>query len=532
MESDDRKLITLKDIAETAGVSVATVSNAISGKGRISEATRQRIIALAEEMNYTPNKSAQSLVMRRTSIIGKGKEDGARKRRAPRRERGEMHYQDIEALTAFVETEIAQRREEGCDVTEIEARFEQAVVRRPSKKELESIFSALQHLVVGSDFPYREPLKLEEIRGERPDGPRQISLRISADVLFDKIYGAWLGRCAGCLLGKPLETGWPREKIARYLKMANAYPLTNYVPEIIPHPEGYELHPDASQSVLGRIDGMPHDDDIDYTIIGLHVLEEYGPDFTTEDVATEWLNHLPYFSTWTAERIAYRNLTNDIQPPYTATYRNPYREMIGAQIRADIWGYTTPGKPELGAEFAFRDACLSHVKNGIYGEMWVAAMLSAAFITDDVEKIIEIGLSEIPRASRLAEAIHRVVNWYRKGNDWETTVDRIWETYGHYNMVHVINNAAVVAMALLYGQSDLERSISLAVMSGFDTDCNGATVGSVVGMIRGARALPAKWIDPLDDRLESFVVGFTHSRISELACRTAAISRKILEQNR
>ena len=88
---------------------------------------------------------------------------------------------------------------------------------------------------------------------------------------------------------------------------------------------------------------MARDDDTDYTILGMHILEEHGFEFGPMDVAEEWLLHLPFFQVYTAERAAYRNLIHGLSPPETASYRNPYREWIGAQIRADMWGYVCSG---------------------------------------------------------------------------------------------------------------------------------------------------------------------------------------------
>jgi ADP-ribosylglycohydrolase len=423
-------------------------------------------------------------------------------------------------LGFLLRAEMTQRRQEGYDVAALEAKLD-GLGDRPALADIEALLGELQTLKPQADFPYDEPSDLEAIRGLRPDGPRRFQVTFAEPKLYDRILGAWLGRCAGCLLGKPVE-GWTRQHIEDYLRLADAYPLTNYIPYLIPHPAGYVLHPSALEATLGHIDGMARDDDLDYTVMGLHLLEEHGLAFTTGHVAAEWLTHLPYELVYTAERITYRNLANGLAPPRTALYRNPYREWIGAQIRADAWGYVSPGWPERAAELAFRDAALSHAKNGIYGEMWVAAMLAAAFVVDDIREVIGIGLSEIPANCRLAEAMREVMNWSKECPTWQEAWERVAEAYGGYHPIHTINNACLVVLGLLYGEGDFERAISIAVMGGWDTDCNGATVGSIVGALLGAGALPQKWIAPVGDRLKSIVTGFTECAISDLARRTLA----------
>jgi len=445
----------------------------------------------------------------------------------------------VEDFRQVIMDEIVQRKEEGYDVTEIEEKASR--IESMNLSELKALLEALERCPLKPDFPYREPSNLPNIVAERSRRLEKISVKFSDEDLFDKIYGGWLGRCAGCLLGKPVE-GLSREQIEVWLNIAGEYPLRDYFPPIPSLPEDAPkwlkdrlFHTDrmfkkTGVGVLrGQINRMARDDDIDYTIINLHVLENYGVNFTAMDVGEVWLHLLPYLQVYTAERAAYRNLVNGLQPPETATLMNPYREWIGAQIRADMWGYVAPGDPDLAASLAYRDASLSHVKNGIYGEMFVSAMISAAFTTDNIEDIIKIGLSAIPGKSRLAEAIRDVLAWSREYADWRDTWRRIFEKYGHYHFVHTINNAAIVVMGLLYGGGDYEKSITISVMSGLDTDCNGATVGSIMGVILGAKSLPEKWIKPLNDTVESYVIGYNNSRISHLASRTFKIAKKIME---
>lgn len=438
---------------------------------------------------------------------------------------------NLEELQGIVRQEIKQREEEGCSVGALRVEYKEIVEEQTLGREerLEDLLGRVEALEVPGT--YVEPSTLEEIRAERPEGPRRIEKVFSYGDLLDRIYGAWLGRCAGCLLGKPVE-GASKAEIRIAGELSTGYPLRNYFGAIANPPEEIARRnwSPSNTSLLEGMDGMARDDDTDYTIVGLRVLETAGLDFTTMDVANYWLAQLPFHKVYTAERIAYRNLVDGRRPPETATYRNPAREWIGAQIRADAFGYACPGWPEKAAEFAFRDAALSHVKNGIYGEMMVAAMIAAALVTQDVEEIMDIGLSEIPAKSRLAEAVGHVRAWAKEDRDWERTADRIAEMYGGLQGCHTITNAAMVMLGLLYGELRFEWSIATAVMPGFDTDCNGATVGSIVGAAMGAQALPAKWVAPLKDTIYSSIVEMPVGPISDLARRTAEVAQRVLKK--
>jgi ADP-ribosylglycohydrolase len=275
---------------------------------------------------------------------------------------------------------------------------------------------------------------------------------------------------------------------------------------------------------------MPRDDDMDYVIIGLLALEKRGIKTSARTIANTWVDRLPFNVVYTAEECAYRNFVNSIWPPLSGTHRNPFREWIGAQIRADVFGYVTPGLPEIGAKLAFNDASISHDKNGIYGEMFVAAMLSAAFKLESVKEIINAGLAEIPENCRLAEAVRDTMHWCETLPTWELVWERINESVGHYHAVHTINNAALVVMGLFFGENDFEKGIVCTVRGGWDTDCTGATVGSILGLRLGAKNLPSKWISPLNDRLKSVVRDENDNKISELAKRTLSVAATILEE--
>jgi hypothetical protein len=378
-------------------------------------------------------------------------------------------------------------------------------------------------------YAYREPSDLEGILAERPAGARRYETELPEEALRDRLLAAWLGRCSGCLLGKPVE-GWHSTTMWPYLKELDRYPLDDYFRSDVPDAVVQKYRISRERAYIDRVPHMVEDDDTNYTMTGLAIMDKHGPGFTPEHVAYFWLENLPILHTYTAERVAYRNLVSLVPPPLSASYRNPYREWIGAQIRADFWGYAAVGNPQLAAEFAWRDACISHIKNGIYGEMWVAAMLASAPFVETEHEVIEAGLAEIPAKSRLAEDIWHVLEWHQEGIDYEEAIRRVhlqWdETWGHH-WCHTNSNAQIVALGLLWGEGDFEKSICRAVQACFDTDCNGATVGSIFGMMHGTSALPQKWIGPLNDGLETGISGFHFVRISEMAGKTYDLWRKV-----
>jgi ADP-ribosylglycohydrolase len=317
-----------------------------------------------------------------------------------------------------------------------------------------------------------------------------------------------------------------REGIRELLESNRTWPLQDYVtaigiPDALKAKYPWNRH-SGRESLRENIMCMPEDDDMNYPMLNLSVLERRGDTFETDDVAAAWLELLPVLSTFTAERVAYRNLLLGFRPPDTAIHRNPYREWIGAQIRADVWGWVSPGNPERAAEFAYRDASLSHTGNGVLGSMFYSATLAAAFATSDVRDAVAIGLSQIPGDSRLADAVRFSLGLPKREPEWERAVDMIYARFGSYHWVHSVNNAALVVAALMYAEGDFGQAVCNVVMGGWDTDSNGATVGSIAGVLSGLGALPKRWIDPLHNRIRSSMKGFDGSSLSDLADRTFA----------
>lgn len=428
----------------------------------------------------------------------------------------------------LVTHELRQRTEEGLDVTAYRQRWEQiqqasrdtGIMRTAAKQMLDEL-NRLQAPVALEEI---EPSVWEEIVALCPAfASSHEAVFDDREFLYDRIYGGWLGRAAGCLLGKPVEK-IPREGIREILTSNQTWPLSDYItargiPDELLRKYPWNRH-SGRESLRENIVCMTEDDDMNYPMINLRVLENYGSEFRSEHVAETWLNLMPVLACFTAERVAYLNALNLLAPPQTAQINNPYREWIGAQIRADIWGWVSPGDPRRAAALAWRDARLSHVRNGIYGEMFFSALIAAAFRLNEPIPLIREGLRYIPPAAHLAKAIEFVIDLHVRESNFESAVDQIYRRFGHYHWVHTVNNAALVVAALLYSEGDFETAICNVVMGGWDTDSNGATAGSVLGTLLGARRLPGKWIDPLNDRIRSSLKGFDNSAISSLARRT------------
>ncbi|MEU1176150.1 ADP-ribosylglycohydrolase family protein [Streptomyces sp. NPDC005820] len=345
------------------------------------------------------------------------------------------------------------------------------------------------------------------------------------------LEAAWLGRATGCLLGKPVEK-LPLDAIRQLARAAGNWPLTTYftaqgVPQTLltDHPWNRRS---ATTSLAENIDGMPEDDDLNYPLLNLLLLQRHGPRFTPTDVAKLWLDELPPGRTFTAERVAFRNLLSGIEPPHTARHRNPFREWIGALIRADVHGWTNPGAPEAAAEQAHRDATLTHTANGVYAAMFTAATIAtAATGAHDVHACLRAGLTVIPPRSRLTKAVTHAIQLAQTHPDFDTVVDELHTTHKDLHWVHAIPNAALIAAALTHADGDFTGSICRAVSGGWDTDSNGATAGSIAGLLTGdPTALPARWTAPLKNRLATSVTGFDGIGFDDLAHLTWSLTHR------
>tara|TARA_Y100001970_G_scaffold37499_1_gene46357 strand:+ start:35774 stop:36847 length:1074 start_codon:yes stop_codon:yes gene_type:complete len=339
-----------------------------------------------------------------------------------------------------------------------------------------------------------------------------------------RIAQAWAGRVTGCMLGKPIEQMSMRKgpaNLENYLDRVKAWPVREYIP-FAPDVDDHVEHPAACRDMMSA--AIP-DDDINYTVISLLLLEEYGPDFTTADVGRIWLRYLPGAMVFTAEREAYAKLLAfaGMRFPYGAEPKmelgecsdNPFNDWIGAQIRTDLYGWVNPGDPERAANMAERDASLSHRGEGVYGAVAIAVVGALIGGGMEIKEALESAADFLPAGSECSQAIALGLAEASSPN-----ATRIHAAYEGLSPVHTVNNLALVAWGLARGAENFSIAIGDTVSAGWDTDCNGATVGGLWGLT--GREVPEEWTGPWGGRVQTSLSGVAELRLSDLVRRTVA----------
>jgi len=393
-----------------------------------------------------------------------------------------------------------------------------------AERELASALRDLRRLPANYDAK-AEPDDLASIRKLRSLGPRRLAARFDAKAYAAKVEGALLARMAGCVLGSIVEM-WPIDRMRQWAKQSgDAFPPTDYW-SAAERPEWlrYDYLP-CRRYTRDGMDGVPVDDDIIYTLLGLLILEDFGPDFTTDDVGRAWLKYLPYACT--AEDVALRNLKAGMPAAKAAEKDNPFCEWIGADIRSDPWGYAAAGWPERAAELAYRDAYLSHRRNGIYGEMFFSAAQAAAFAVDDPIDAIRIGLTEIPRGCQVAKAVRWALKTGPGIRDYRDARAAVDERFAGMHRAHTNNNACLTIFGLFIGGADVTKVIGQTVAMGLDNDCTTATAGSIVGAITGRDGIEPQWTRRFNNTVHSYLIGKSRFAITALVKRFTRQARRV-----
>jgi ADP-ribosylglycohydrolase len=313
---------------------------------------------------------------------------------------------------------------------------------------------------------------------------------ISSNYL-EKVYSGFLGMNIGIRLGAPVESGgWTYENIK-----ATYGDIRNYVKE-------YK--------------NFAADDDVNGPVFFLRALYDDATDRELEanDVGRAWLNYTREgigMFWWggygiSTEHTAYINLKNGIKAPKSGCEKQNGKilcEQIGGQIFIDTWGLIWPNNIEKAAEYAEKAASVSHDENGIYGARFIAACISKAFSTEDVFEIIKAGLAVIPKASTYTQVVNAVIDFYNKfPEDFRLCRRYLEENWGYDKyggICHIIPNAGVCILSLLYGEGDLSRTVEIATMCGWDTDCNAGNVGTIIGTAQGIKGVKEHYRNPIND---------------------------------
>ncbi|MFX1488891.1 MAG: ADP-ribosylglycohydrolase family protein [Promethearchaeota archaeon] len=360
-------------------------------------------------------------------------------------------------------------------------------------------------------------------------------MEISYEEYYNKVLGAWMGRVAGDFVGVPVE-------LMSYENIQEKYG------DITDYPEPIDLN-------------HVNDDEM-YEIIALLTLEKYGIEINSEQLAQEWINLLlREDNVFTAEKIALNNLKAGIHPPQSGLLNNFYFDFIGAQMRADIWGLLTPGSPQLAKNYAELDGIISHTGIGVEGEVFIAALISQAFFEENIRKNIESALQYVPseKESLYTQMVKKALEIYEKNpNDFRKarqvliqeqwvkkfvneaikssssfSIERSILLNTRLGAVHVLPNIGIIVLSLLYGAQDKEdpfgRSICVAAMMGYDTDCNCGNIGALMGVQVGADKILEKWKKPLQDTFSTYVKGHEKWKISELTQRIVNIGVTVIK---
>ena len=307
------------------------------------------------------------------------------------------------------------------------------------------------------------------------------TVKISADVIRDKIKGGWVGQTVGVTYGLPTEFDWTGAII----------------------PDYYTI-PIDENNMLRHF----NNDDLYMDLSFLSVLDSLGLDASTEDMALKFAN--AGFSLWHANQAGRWNILHGIMPPASGYWKNnPHADDIDFQIESDFIGLLCPGMPVTALEYCDKVGHIMNYGDGVYGGVFVSAMYCHAFVESDIVTVVEKALESLPPESEYARCIKDVVSWWRAyPDDWRSTWFEVEKKWGQdvgcpggalrpFNIDAKINGA-YIAIGLLYGNMDFGRTLDISTRCGQDSDCNPSSAGGVLGTLLGFKKIPERWVRGLE----------------------------------
>ena len=315
----------------------------------------------------------------------------------------------------------------------------------------------------------------------------------------DKVYACWLGKNIGGTLGMPFEGKKELNNVTFYTKIKAGEPAAN--------------------------------DDLDLQILWLKAMEENNCKVDAYTLGEYWLKYVPV--NWNEYGVGKVNMKLGIMPPLSGEYNNAkWKTSNGAWIRSEIWACLAPGNPMLAAQFAWKDACVDHgCTEGTYAEIFTATLESAAFVEKDMNKLIQFGLSMVPENCLLAKAVKTAVEARKSGKTWQQAREAVVNATLDLGWFQAPRNVAFTMIGWLYGEGDFGNSICIAINCGDDTDCTGATLGSIFGIIYGTSIIPEKWKAPIGDGIKTVAIsGFeAPATLQILTDNTVTMQKKVAE---
>ncbi len=444
---------------------------------------------------------------------------------------------DLTTLRALVAAVLGDKGEQGHEVSGL---ADELAAVPESYDALLAFADRLTSLPLRAGWPWVEPDDLVQIWAEA-DPERQLSrLPYDVTVVAGRIETAWLARVSGCILGKPFEFDPTLQELRDVLEPAGEWPLTDYVTEATaarlrePQPQWPEL-------VRERITHVTEDDDVNYTVLAMLVLERHGTAFTAADLRRQWLLQLPVLATFGPERtqllaagVAHLLPGGPADDDTWGTLLNPFDEHCGALIRADAYGYACPGNPALAAELAHRDAATTHRRTGLYATMFVAAAIAAALVSDASDRLgpFRTALGFLPQRSRFAAVVRDSLTQVEQATDWLDGYTRIHGAYGEYSHCRVYQEVGTLLNTARFA-TDVGDGLGLQVCQGNDTDSFGATAGSYLGALLGPAAFDREhWTARFQDDIHLALATCHLRSLSELATRMSQLPLVGREQGR
>jgi ADP-ribosylglycohydrolase len=327
----------------------------------------------------------------------------------------------------------------------------------------------------------------------------QKTISVSKKLLHDKIKGGWAGQTIGVTFGGPYEFRF------------NGTFIQDYQPLV--------WKDDYLKTTMLNNPGLYDDLYMDLTFVD--VFEKHGLQAPADSFANAFAN--AGYMLWHANQAARYNILNGIKTPESGHWKyNSHSDDIDYQIEADYAGLMSPGMPNTASEISDKIGHIMNYGDGWYGGVYIGAMYSLAFISNDVKYIVTEALKTIPKESTYYQCISDVVKWHSQfPNDWHRTWYEIQNKWSddvacHEGIFHPFNidakvNSAYVVLALLYGKGDFGKSVDIATRAGQDADCNPSSVAGILGTVLGYDKIPARWKTGLKEAED---INFKYTEIS------------------